>query len=472
MKLANKIFFCVIFFFSAFFLVCGYALISSFMEESLNREVESAIEKYQYNKFVVQADLITKGEQWFDDAIKGKDSIDNLTAGSNDSVAFFTKEKEELSSSFPKGIGFDEILFQVRENEVIYQFSKVGEKTYLLVAGMVIGNQSQIYMVTGVDISHVLNWQDKAIHTFGKAYLFAICVGSLLIYFLSVIITNPIKQLTTATKKIAGGEYGQRVQVSGKDEVGQLADNFNQMADEIEDRIEMLSDSVRQKEDFVSNFAHELKTPLTSIIGYANRIYQKDLPREEQKQAAWYIWNEGMRLEALSLKLMDLSLLRTDDFVLQEMEASALLQEICKDEDYLAKEKNVVLQCESEKAYIKAEYDLFKSMIMNFIDNSIKAGATKIVVSGRWVSDGKYRIEVEDNGCGIPEEEIKRITEAFYMVDKSRSRKLHGAGLGLSLAEKIAELHGSKLYFESDGKSGTKVSIILACQEGVENVER
>lgn len=181
------------------------------------------------------------------------------------------------------------------------------------------------YMVTGVDISHVLNWQDKAIHTFGKAYLFAICIGSLLIYFLSVIITNPIKQLTTATKKIAGGEYGQRVQVSGKDEVGQLADNFNQMADEIEDRIEMLSDSVRQKEDFVSNFAHELKTPLTSIIGYANRIYQKDLPREEQKQAAWYIWNEGMRLEALSLKLMDLSLLRTDDFVLQEMEASAIV---------------------------------------------------------------------------------------------------------------------------------------------------
>ena len=239
------------------------------------------------------------------------------------------------------------------------------------------------------------------------------------------------------------------------------------MAGAIEEKVQELSDSARQKEDFVANFAHELKTPLTSIIGYANRIYQKELTREEQKQAAWYIWNEGMRLEALSLKLMDLAVLNHKEFVLQEMRADILLQELAKDEEYLMSEKNVQLNCDAEQAYISVEYDLFKSLLFNLIDNSIKAGADQLLLKGYIDSEKCYVIQLEDNGSGIPENEIRQITEAFYMVDKSRSRKLHGAGIGLSLAEKIAEIHGSSLKFESDGKSGTKVSIRLICKGGM-----
>ena len=211
----------------------------------------------------------------------------------------------------------------------------------------------------------------------------------------------------------------------------------------------------------MANFAHELKTPLTSIIGFANRIYQKDLSREEQKQAAWYIWNEGMRLEALSHKLMDLTVLNHKDFELQEMQADILLKELAKEEIEILKEKNVRLSCEAKAAYIDVEYDLFQSLLLNLIDNSIKAGADNLQLRGYVDGENFYVIQLEDNGSGIPENEIKRIKEAFYMVDKSRSRKLHGAGIGLSLAEKIAEIHGSSLSFESDGKSGTKVSIRL-----------
>ena len=149
------------------------------------------------------------------------------------------------------------------------------------------------------------------------------------------------------------------------------------------------------------------------------------------------------------------------------MRADILLQELAKDEEYLMSEKNVQLNCEADQAYISVEYDLFKSLLFNLIDNSIKAGADQLLLKGYIDAEKCYVIQLEDNGSGIPENEIKRITEAFYMVDKSRSRKLHGAGIGLSLAEKIAEIHGSSLKFESDGKSGTKVSICLSCKGGM-----
>ncbi len=466
MKLGTKIFLFVIMFFSVIFLFSGYCLISFFNKTAMEREVEVAIEQYQYNKFVIQSTLITRGEEWFEGVADGEYDVVNMVSDMNNTVAFFSLDGSVLFSEFPEETEFSELLADVKKGKIIYQFFKINNRTHLLTAGMITQEETGIYLVTGVDVERVLEQQDQMIHKFGGVYAVAIGIGIFLIFFLSTLLTRPINRLTEATKNIAGGNYQERIKVASEDEVGQLAKYFNQMAGAVEEKIQELSDSARQKEDFVANFAHELKTPLTSVIGYANRIYQKELPREEQKQAAWYIWNEGMRLEALALKLMDLMVLNHKDFVLQEMRADVLLYELAKDEQYLAKEKNVVLNCEAQQAYIKVEYDLFKSLILNLIDNSIKAGATQIQLKGYIDTDMCYMIQVGDNGCGIPKNEIKRITEAFYMVDKSRSRKLHGAGIGLSLAEKIAEIHGSSLTFESDGNSGTKVSMRLSCEGG------
>ncbi len=469
MKLGTKIFFFVIMFFSVIFLFSGYTLISFFNETAMEREVEAAIEKYQYNKFVIQSALITRGEEWFEGVAGGEYDVSNMVSEMNDTVAFFSLDGLVLFSEFPEETEFSGLLADVRKDKVTYQFSEINNRTHLLIVGMITQKESGIYLVTGVDVERVLEQQNQMLRKFGVVYAVAIGIGVLLIYILSTLLTRPIKQLTEATKKIAEGNYQERIAVKSEDEVGQLARHFNQMAGAVEEKVQELSDNARQKEDFVANFAHELKTPLTSVIGYANRIYQKELPREEQKQAAWYIWNEGMRLEALALKLMDLTVLNHKDFMLQEMQADVLLYELAKDEQYLAKEKDVVLNCVAEQAYIKVEYDLFKSLILNLIDNSIKAGASQISLRGYIDADLHYVIQVEDNGCGIPENEIKRITEAFYMVDKSRSRKQHGAGIGLSLSKKIAEIHGSNLVFESDGNSGTKVSLRLNCEGGEVN---
>lgn len=480
MKLSAKIFFCITIFFSIIFLLGGYTLITFFYESSMKREIDIAVQQYQYNKFVVQANLITRGEEWFESVAEGKYDIGSMTSDMNHSVAFFALDGKELFSDFPADTGFAGQLANASKDQVNYQFYKIKNRTYLIAAGIVSHDNVGVYLVTGTEVEKVLEQQKQVIEKFGFLYAVAIGTGILLILGLSALLTRPIKLLSIATKKIADGNYKERVADVGGDEVGQLARNFNQMALAIESKMQELSENAKQKEDFVANFAHELKTPLTSIIGYADRIYQKEMSREEQKKAAWYIWNEGMRLEALSLKLMDLTLLNHKEFILEEMKTDIMFRELAADVAYLMTQKGVLLDCDIEQAYIKVEYDLFKTLFLNLVDNSIKAGAKNIKITGRLkkIENTKpcsmgdtdkwyFMLQFQDNGSGIPPQDIKRITEAFYMVDKSRSRKQHGAGIGLALAEKIARIHGSRLEFACDGQRGTKVSICLECKEAL-----
>ena len=467
MKLGAKIIVSIMIFFSVIFLFGGYVLISYFYEVTMEREVEGAIEQYQYNKFVVQANLITRGENWFAGVADGQYDISSMASDMNGTVAFLAADGSVLFSGFPSKTEFSGLFADVEQDMVNYRFMKINNRTFLLTMGIVVHGETSVYLITGVDVEKIQEQQAQIIRKFGVVYAMAVDIGIFLIFGISFFITRPIKQLTAATKKIAGGNYGERVTEGGSDEVSQLARNFNRMARAVDEKVQELSDSARQKEDFVANFAHELKTPLTSIIGYADRIYKKELSREEQKKAALYIWNEGMRLEALSLKLMDLTILDHKEFCLQEVKTDILFQELTADVEYLMDAKGTSLDCTVEPAYIEVEYDLFKPLFLNLLDNAIKAGAKHIQVTGvvEKMAEGTYfTMLVKDDGNGIPKQEIKRITEAFYMVDKSRSRKQHGAGIGLALSDKIAQIHRSRLEFESDGRNGTSVRLCLKCR--------
>lgn len=467
MKLGAKIIISIMIFFSVIFLLGGYALISYFYELTMEREVEGAIEQYQYNKFVVQANLITKGEDWFAGAADGQYDISSMASDMNGMVAFLAMDGSVLFSGFPAKTDFSGLFAEAEQDMVNYRFVKINNRSILMTTGIVAHGDAGVYLITGVDVEKIQLQQAQIIREFGAIYVTAVSIGIFLIFGISYFITRPIKQLTAATKKIAEGDYGERVTEGGSDEVSQLAGNFNRMAEAVDEKVQELSDSARQKEDFVANFTHELKTPLTSIIGYADRIYKKELPREEQKKAAWYIWNEGMRLEALSLKLMDLTILNHKDFCLQEVKTNVLFRKLAADVEYLMEAKGVSMDCTVEPAFIEVEYDLFKTLFLNLLDNAIKAGAKHIRVTGdveKMPEGTRFTMQVKDDGNGIPKQEIKRITEAFYMVDKSRSRKQHGAGIGLALSDKIAQIHGSRLEFESDGRSGTSVRLSLKCR--------
>jgi len=453
MRLFAKIFLCATLVISAALLFSGYLLITSSHENALNREAERAINQYQYDKFTVQAELIASAGEL------SPERLSRLSADLNGQTAFFAEDKTLLYSDLPLQTEFT-ILSDVSDNAHVHRFQSIGAESYIIVCGKITQSGVTLYLLVATDISAVITQREQMAQSFMRVYFITLGISMTAIFILSALLTRPINRMTRTANRIAHGRFNERLDNSGGDEIGELSNSFNLMADAVEDKINELSNNARQKEDFVASFAHELKTPLTSVIGYADMLYQKVLTPEQVKKAAWYILSEGLRLEALSLKLMDLIVMNRRDFMLEQMPADELFHNIIDGLKPLFEERKVSLHMKVYPAYVKVEYDLFKTLLLNLIDNAIKAGSSEIRILGK--PDGShYNVSVADNGRGMPASELKRITEAFYMVDKSRSRKQHGAGLGLALAAKIAEIHGSTLEFRSGEGVGTVVKIDL-----------
>ena len=288
-----------------------------------------------------------------------------------------------------------------------------------------------------------------------------IALGALLMSGLSFLLTNPIRKLKRSAARIANGSYTERANVRTKDEIGELSDSFNYMAAAVEQNVADLKRYARQQEDFVANFSHELKTPLTSIIGYADMLRSEKLDSSDAFKSASFIFSEGKRLEAMSLKLMDMIVLEHQHFSLKPVGIRPLLEHTTEMMTPLLTQSGMEIELKAEKQIVYGEPDLLMTLMINLIDNGRKASdGGKIVLSGRTVGK-QYQISVRDFGRGIPPEELHRITEAFYMVDKSRARAQHGAGLGLSIADRIAKIHESTLLFESVPGEGTMVTLCL-----------
>ena len=264
------------------------------------------------------------------------------------------------------------------------------------------------------------------------------------------------RRLKRGMRAAAEGDYS--VRISGCE----LAGDFNAMAQAVSDNVVQVNKAAAAQHDFVANFSHELKTPLTAIIGYADLLRSAELDGEDAFIAASYIFSEGKRLESLSLKLMDMIVLDKQEFPMRPLPAGKLLQHIAITVRPMLSTAELSLEFHAAASRIEGDRDLLTTLIMNLLDNARKASENggKIILRGT-VEGDRYRVSIQDFGRGIPPEELGRITEAFYMVDKSRARAKHGAGLGLALAQRIALLHGSSLEFKSQPGQGTEVSFTL-----------
>lgn len=231
---------------------------------------------------------------------------------------------------------------------------------------------------------------------------------------------------------------------------------------ELERSIENLENVASRREEFIGSFAHELKTPLTAIIGYADMLRSKDMNPKSRFTAAGYIFSEGKRLEALSLKLMDIIVAGKQEFEPKKFEVGYFIRSIAAVTVPSLSNDGLTLDLRWEPGTIEVEPDLFKTLMINLVDNARKASRKGDVIElfGK-AEDGGYALYVRDHGRGMPAEELSRITEPFYMIDKSRSRAQNGAGLGLALCQRIAELHGTRLEYESELGKGTTVRILL-----------
>lgn len=461
MKLFHKMFLCFVVIFGVAFQIAGYLMINFAYENAIEREKKFAVQEFQYNKYILQSILYSEPELLVEMEEDASGFVRNFAVP----VALYGEDKKCIFSN----LKLEPEIFEIDEedyNRISFQMLGAEGENFIFVYDLISQGETTVYFITETKISQTVDDQKEMILYFQRLYLMILCIGFPVIFLLTTLLTRPIKKVSKAAKRIADGSFTERIEANGHDEIGELAVNFNQMAEKVEEKVAELSDSVRQKEDFAANFAHELKTPLTSVIGYADMLYQRELPRDQVKSAAEYILNEGMRLEALSLKLMDLFVLDKQDFMMEKLSAEDMFENIEQGMEPVGKKYGVSFHIDIESGTIEADYDLFKTMILNLADNAMKADCRNIWITGR-KNKNSYQIKLKDNGKGIPPEELGRITEAFYMVDKSRARKQHGAGLGLALVAKIVKVHQADMQIESDGLTGTTVSLVFPEGKGI-----
>lgn len=312
------------------------------------------------------------------------------------------------------------------------------------------------------DITSVYAARAQEQNTFRLLLIAIFVVGSITSMIAASLLTKPLEKLSLLAQHISHGDYSARLHIHSGDEIEALANDFNNMADTIEDNISELHFSMEKQEQFMGSFAHELKTPMTSIIGYADLLRSQNMSEDETNEAANYIFSEGKRLESLSLKLLDLLVVKNQETILTPTDPALAVRNVINVmKPELAKE-HITLKSSCRKGCCMMDIDLFQSLIINIIDNARKAIDDNglIHVAGT-VRDDNYVIIIKDNGRGMPPEEITRISEAFYRIDKSRSRAQGGAGLGLAICSKIAEIHQAKIKYKSAVGRGTVVTITL-----------
>lgn len=301
--------------------------------------------------------------------------------------------------------------------------------------------------------------QHRAYHT---TFLALIAVGALLSWAAAYLLTRPLGALSRASRELANGNLSYRAKVRSRDEVGALARDFNHIAERLEADVEQLQEAMAVQERFMADFSHEMKTPMTSIIGYADLLRSQVLTPAEQMDAANYIFSEGRRLEGLSLKLLDMLSLGHSELKLVPASPAALISGLVEHLKTVYARQGIQIQYRCAEGMCLLEPDLVKTLLVNLLDNARKAldSGGNIYVLQEMLPDG-CRIRVLDNGRGIPPESLAHLTEAFYRVDKSRSRAQGGAGLGLALCNEIVHQHGGTMQFESRVGNGTVVTVEL-----------
>ena len=286
------------------------------------------------------------------------------------------------------------------------------------------------------------------------ASLVALLIG----IFLSRTLTRPIRELTEATQAVAKGELGAQVSVRSKDELGKLAASFNRMSLD-------LARSTEARKQMTADVAHELRTPLSLIIGHADAVHDGVLPPSRDNFEI--IRDEALRLDHLVEDLRMLSLADAGELSinLQEVSVQKLLSGVNTTYQQIAAQKKVNLNLDiaPDIQTLNIDPGRMTQVLTNILDNALRhtPGGGQIDVSARTVEDG-VEIYIKDSGPGIEGEDINRIFTRFYRADEARSRDHGGSGLGLAIARSIVQAQDGEIWAESEPGQGLTITIKLS----------
>ena len=290
----------------------------------------------------------------------------------------------------------------------------------------------------------------------------------LMISFMASSITTmrqvqPIREMVQATRRYAEGDFDIRMNDYGRDdEIGELAASFNAMA-------ESLQQTERQRREFIANISHELKTPMTTIAGFADGILDGTIPKDQEDKYLATIADETRRLSRLVRSMLDMSrlestgedLTRRREFDISEKIVSTMLSFEARAND---KQLDVDLQLPEDSMQVLADPDAITRVLYNLMDNAVKFAApgSTLCVS-LWKSEGKAYVSVRDHGETIPPDDLPFIFDRFHKSDRSRSLDRDGVGLGLYLVKSILDAHGEDIAVTSrDGVTEFVFTLTLA----------
>lgn len=309
------------------------------------------------------------------------------------------------------------------------------------------------------DISKINNMKKEQIDYFIKLSLACSLTIAFLLSISVSFITRKIKILNKTVKEVAKGNYTAKVKKLGNDEIGNVGKSFNKMTDALQKNISEIEKVSENRKRFIGNLTHEIRTPLTSIVGYSSLIKNRKVADEKVVlEYSKRIYDEGKYIEEISQKLMDLMLLENGSIIKNTINLSEELNRII--EEMQITFPYVIFQRQIEKdVYINFDKTLLKTLIINLTKNAINAYENNPIV--RIELDKRKVIKVIDYGKGIKKEELEKIKEPFYTLSKDRNRKFSGMGLGLPLCIQIVEMQEGRLEIESKENEGTKIIIKL-----------
>ena len=340
---------------------------------------------------------------------------------------------------------------------VQFAFYSAGGQDFLLLSASVAFAEQAYTLSLARDITETLDDIDALGLKCIVAGLAVILIAALLVLLFVRRALKPMSELESGASEIADGHYESRIIVKGGDEIATVAEQFNRMAAAISDKIATLHETAQRQQTFINDLSHELKTPVASIMARSETLLGREITEEDRSHSLERIYHQCAWLERLSGKLTTLVMLQGKIEKKPENVATLLASvEETVSESLEASGITLYIDCRMESLVM--DFDLMRSALVNLIDNARKASESGTVINLRAYEN---IIEVNDQGKGIPPHEIARIAEPFYMVDRSRSKKSGGSGLGLTLVKRIAEAHGTKLQISSTIGAGTTCRLMF-----------
>lgn len=303
----------------------------------------------------------------------------------------------------------------------------------------------EITLLTALDVSPVYALRRELLRGAAALGLIGLALAGALAIWISGVLTRPLSQLADAAAKLADGDYAAPLPAAKNDEMNALIRAFSRMSAAIDERETALRTQAEERQALIDALAHEMRTPLTAILGGARLLQQSRLSGSQQSELLDTMAREASRLSTMDERLLLLTRLDHEAPAFAPFDSQAMAREALSVFDGV--------RLEGDDAVFAGERELTILLLRNLVVNAQRAGG-KEAVRVTLHPDG---FDVTDYGCGMTKEQIARAFEPFYKADKARTRSAGGAGLGLPLCRKIARLHHGELHMESEIGRGTRV---------------